>query len=335
MTLLEEIRDGCTDESADISSLLRKALILATRLKSKDLETWTLLELYGFGPNVGHTPPNYRIVDEPPHEGHFSGKHGTYAEPIVYTKIASSSSRKIQTVALVQPVSALAELLKSGKQSFSFPLEAELVEDLNFFTFQGRLRSAAFLIERETVASVVDKIRTTLLSFVLGLERLDPLAGAPGHPAPPTEQVVQVYNQTILQATFTGRGDVVTTNQNVTTNVSNSQGVQLAFGDGNVQRLDMLAKQGSDADKAAVKAIQDLKTAIEANVTDAPVRETALGHLNGFAGQLVASGAARVVDVAKAFFAALKLALVNHPVLLPLLTALGTAAGAVFGLPLG
>jgi AbiTii len=60
MTLLEEIEQGAASEEMSLGTLLRKCLILASRLGSKPATDWVDWELNGYPPDV--PVPEYRVL---------------------------------------------------------------------------------------------------------------------------------------------------------------------------------------------------------------------------------------------------------------------------------
>lgn len=60
MTLLREIQAAATDGTVEISTVLRKAKILASRLKNREFGQWVDCELNGYS-DVADLPP-YRIL---------------------------------------------------------------------------------------------------------------------------------------------------------------------------------------------------------------------------------------------------------------------------------
>ena len=60
MTLLREIQLAATDDQVSISTVLRKAKMLAARLQNRDFEDWVNRELNGFEDGVDLPP--YRIM---------------------------------------------------------------------------------------------------------------------------------------------------------------------------------------------------------------------------------------------------------------------------------
>src|SRR5688572_10355179 len=59
MNLLEEIQSDAVDESKELSNLLRKTLVLASKLKSEDLKKWVTSELNGYSTIP---MPEYRTI---------------------------------------------------------------------------------------------------------------------------------------------------------------------------------------------------------------------------------------------------------------------------------
>src|SRR5688572_11258183 len=60
MEILKQIQSDLISENTQLSSILRKALILASQLKSLELEDWVNSELNGYQP--ADKLPDYRII---------------------------------------------------------------------------------------------------------------------------------------------------------------------------------------------------------------------------------------------------------------------------------
>jgi hypothetical protein len=61
VTLLREIQTTTTDSGIEISTVLRKAKILAARLRNPEFETWVDRELNGYDPDAAAVPPYRKI----------------------------------------------------------------------------------------------------------------------------------------------------------------------------------------------------------------------------------------------------------------------------------
>jgi hypothetical protein len=57
MSLVQEIIAACSDEGVRLTTVLRKTLILATRLRNAEMRAWVLSELNGFD-DVALLPPH-------------------------------------------------------------------------------------------------------------------------------------------------------------------------------------------------------------------------------------------------------------------------------------
>jgi hypothetical protein len=58
--LLQQIQDGAIEGGSDLSTVLRKCLVLASGLDNEPLKTWSQCDLNGY-PKPGELP-EYRII---------------------------------------------------------------------------------------------------------------------------------------------------------------------------------------------------------------------------------------------------------------------------------
>jgi hypothetical protein len=254
MSLLADIQAECTAEQASVSRLLRLCLQLASRLKHDPLKTWALSELNGY-PEDADLPP-YRVV-KTRSRGYFADRFVGQATLDIPMSILPEPLRSRFSVArLDQPISQYEELL-SGEGSFQSPWPQELA--LHYGKKVSQLQCIRMWQElpRSAVASLIDTVKTRVLSMVLDIEAENPEAGEiqrPGAIPIPEGKVAQIFNTNIYGGTVqnlaAGSTDVV---QTATINVTPGDlGTLLKF----------VADQGVDAAHT-----QELAGAIAADTT--------------------------------------------------------------------
>jgi hypothetical protein len=113
MTLLREIQAAATESNTDISTVLRKAKILAARLHNPELEAWVDHELNGYGERSSLPP--YRVVKVEV-RGHIRrpGLHWNNA-PIMTTFLPERLRDWGDVCYLSQPVAAIASLAAGAR----------------------------------------------------------------------------------------------------------------------------------------------------------------------------------------------------------------------------
>lgn len=217
MSLKQEIQKDIVDPSVRLSTILRKAKILAHRLKSEDFENWVEQELNGYvSSTVGL--PDYRKLNTHTY-GNFAGPFGATMKNVpIPTAQFSSDIHEFATHHMlpqgVRELESLAETRETG-------LRAEWPADLTLVIGDRLIENMVCLqawkpISVQAIEGVLDTVRNRLLSFVLEVEGLDPEAGegiaSETNLSP--EAVTQVFSNYIL-----GDYNIVGTGSNVTQNI--------------------------------------------------------------------------------------------------------------------
>lgn len=291
MTLLRNIQDAAVGADVPISTVLRKAQILAARLDHEPLRAWVVGELNGY--NDPETLPDYRRLGRVPVLGDYSGVMGRSMSnaPVPPNNVPPELHEKLYTHDVYESVAALEAMVKAGP-SAQYPWPAEVVAALQtHFYEQMALVQARKVISSTALAGVLDTVRNRLLAFVIEIEKLDPNAGdlTPGKPpsvSPATVNQVfygNITGETIAIATA-GRGDV---SQQVQANVDSARTWQ------DVSRL--LREWGVPDDEIADldEAIKDDR-ATEGSSTEIVVGARTKGWLGNLAGK-VAGGSVKLV----------------------------------------
>lgn len=158
-----QLQELAADSGTPIPELLRKALLISTKLGLKDFRQWALNELNGY--NRVDDLPDYRLIygDLRVHNPH----HG-YLPFIIEDFELSEAARKIQ---VMQSVDSLNHLITEGSGSyltFAFPseIEAALMRMQDGFTPLRPTR----VVARSQIVGTLEKIRTQLLNWSLQLE---------------------------------------------------------------------------------------------------------------------------------------------------------------------
>ena len=113
MSFLKEIQEIATDSKTDLTSLLRKCKILATRLGSAEFRIWVDNELSGY--KSVDDLPEYRIL-QVPSKGNFFGPHGSGYKnaEIPLSCIPEKYKEQISHTYLKLPIAAIEILLKNS-----------------------------------------------------------------------------------------------------------------------------------------------------------------------------------------------------------------------------
>jgi hypothetical protein len=214
MALLQDIVAAATQEDCDVSSLLRKALVLSIRLRNDELKSWVSHELNGYPQE--DSVPEYRRSDV------FS--YGLFADRLIgqaklqvpVTVLPEEFRNKYRRVVLQNPINALVDLFARSKENGSeitFPWPsaarqyAQKVSPLQCI-------SAWRVLNPSFVAGVIDTVKTRILLLSLDLEAADPSAGdVPSTQSSVSEARVNQIITTHIHGTvqnFAAGGDGVT-----------------------------------------------------------------------------------------------------------------------------
>ena len=172
MSLLNQIQDDLTSPSSNLSDILRRAKVLASKLKSSELRTWVKLESEGY--ESREDLPDYRQV--------YLGLLGTYKgpygsginnAPIPLMNLPEDVKEWATKFEIYDNVATLEEMLRKSKDSFQFYNPPELTKLIEHHI--GRQPPLVLVetfktVPRYTLTGVVDNIKNRLLDFVLELQ---------------------------------------------------------------------------------------------------------------------------------------------------------------------
>jgi len=199
LNLLTEIRNGILDPSILLSSTLRKAKVLAYRLKNADFKDWVDQELNGY---VGDRDaiPGYRKVSSQSY-GHFTSIAWKLENaPIAPACLPEPIQEFSLTVVFSEGIRSLECLVDGQGDSIRYPWPADLLALLSGTVYEGMTCLFAWRhVSRSQIEQVLDAVRNRLLSFVLELEELQPSLGEVSSgreitiPSEKIEQLFQVH----------------------------------------------------------------------------------------------------------------------------------------------
>ena len=150
-----------TDKNVDISELLRKSLLIASKLKLDKFKEWINSELHGY--NNMDDIPNYRTVNAElklrnPYHG---------LVPVVFSN--QDFADIICNVKVGGSIESLASLLTSESDYLQVPLSH--TQQSAFMRLQGfGALPVVRVIGHNQVAAIIDIVRTTILEWALELE---------------------------------------------------------------------------------------------------------------------------------------------------------------------
>jgi hypothetical protein len=267
VTLLQDIQESAIDSGTSMSTLLRKAKVLAARLGNPEFTQWVDWELNGY-PKNGNLPP-YRVVSVNV-RGNLSDAYG-YRQwngaPIMTTFLPEEFRDWGQTAYLNQPISLYESLLgKAGEIQSPWPQELANRYGAEGYTGWECL-GAWQVLSRSSLVGLIDLVRNRLLEFVIEIGATAPDAGeaAPGITPVPQATVAQVFNTVMMG----GVNNVAAGNANVT----QSNSGQLSVGDLN-SLIDYLRGIGIPS-----STVGDLERCLKSDTDKKTVAEGWVGKL--------------------------------------------------------
>lgn len=214
MALLQDIIAEATQEACDVPSLLRKALVLASRLRNDYLKAWVAHELNGY-PSEADVPP-YRRTEVISY-GFFADRFiGQATLQIPLAVLPSELRERYRNLALQQPINEMVDMLHRSKEQSSPILLPWPPGALQYAQKVSQLEciKAWRQLNPSFTAGVIDTVKTRILSMALDLEAADPTAGeVPSTNLKLSETAVSKIITTHIHGTvqnFSAGGDHVT-----------------------------------------------------------------------------------------------------------------------------
>jgi len=194
MTLLREIQTGATDSGVDISTLLRKAKILAARLRNPEFEYWVDHELNGYDDTKNL--PSYRVVPIVAKAQLTDGFRTWNNFQILTSFLPEEFEAWGKECRLNQPIAMIADLATKDNLAIAWP-QALAVKYGAQGTNDYECLRAWQEVNPSRLVGILDIVRNRLLDFALRIERENPEAGEAGPnviPVPPERLQPIVHN---------------------------------------------------------------------------------------------------------------------------------------------
>ncbi|MGI5968849.1 MAG: hypothetical protein ACOX76_04185 [Lachnospiraceae bacterium] len=153
-----ELEREALDENVSIEVLLRKAYLVARKLKLTDFEEWINNEQNGY---VGEVP-KYRMI-----EGEYKALNPYKGWiPVV---LSANVAKVIAKVPLYNSISSLCDVYNTSEGSVSFTVGAEFTEFLNKSS-EGYDTKFSFYSSRSEIYRIISMVRNKILDWALLLE---------------------------------------------------------------------------------------------------------------------------------------------------------------------
>lgn len=224
MNILEQIQESLLDRNELLTDTLRKAKILAHKLKSEELQNWVSLELNGYK-SVDELP-DYRVIK--------TSCVGYWTNGIYSVTNRGVPTYKIQDENLIKHLSrflvfdgirTVEELSKGNEKHFILP--PDLTAYVNTFVRDAQRFGYAeieYVVSSQDFIQIIDTVKNRLLDFILELSG----SWDPKDPPPSRDDLknivnVHIYNSNMqgeqIMPTFDQRGQNVKYQYNAAGNI--------------------------------------------------------------------------------------------------------------------
>jgi len=204
MSLFDEIQHEIVSSNS-LSAVLRKAKVLAYRLKNQEFKNWIEHELNGY--ENKQALPEYRKV--PTHSnGNFLNSawkmDGVPIPPDNIPREFREFASEVHMLQGIKELEALLETLDNAKtDTLSQPWPANLLRLLNERVYANMFCVGAWkVITKGNIAGIIENTRNRLLSFILELADRYPEVATEGFKSTtaslPDDQIRQVFNYYIM-----------------------------------------------------------------------------------------------------------------------------------------
>jgi len=173
--LLREIQDGAVASHSDVAALLRRCMVLGTRLGNEPIRDWASLELNGYSPESDL--PSYRPKITTQVLGTLTGIGGRELRNAALAPSALPSDwanwhDRLFTYEVREGVAQLELFANSEESTLSSPWPADVVATLSDeFYEMMTLLSARQIVPTTVFTGVLDGIRNRVLQLALEIER--------------------------------------------------------------------------------------------------------------------------------------------------------------------
>ena len=200
MRLLRELRDSVTNSTVEISTVLRKAKVLAVTLENQEFRDWVSHELGGYPDKV--TIPEYREIPSPL-LGDFMGPfHRVTGYLLPISQMPDFMRKSALSFPIPNSIKEIESMALSGGDDLRHPWPTEAVMLLGSkirLTGNYSLVEVYQPISRAQLEKIIDAVRNRLLDFLLALQEINPhtLESEDALRELPKEAVNQVFHLSV------------------------------------------------------------------------------------------------------------------------------------------
>lgn len=157
--IVYELEREALDESVAIEALLRKAFLVARKLKLKEFEEWITKEQNGYTGEV----PEYRMIS-----GNYKALN-PYRGGWVPVVLSPNVEKVLGSVPLHNSISSLWDVYTTSEGNITFTVRAEVRELLNKSS-DGYDTQFSFCSSRSEIYRIISTVRNKILEWALLLE---------------------------------------------------------------------------------------------------------------------------------------------------------------------
>lgn len=180
MKIINEIIESATASDVRLPIVLRKCLVLASKLKNDGLKEWCLSELDGFADK--DNVPNYRVFPVQS-QGLLLGPFGAKIpnQPLPLSVLKKEHFKMMHSVRMTEPIAEIEVLANSGAEQLASPWSADMVALYADKFIEGYSLNRAYrVISPAKLIGICDTVRNRILRLSLELseqvgETEDPL----------------------------------------------------------------------------------------------------------------------------------------------------------------
>jgi len=218
------------DEKVSVSSLLRKAMVIAKKLKIEELEKWVSLEADGYP--AGSELPEYRKVSSEAKS--FNPYNGLWL-PLMWANGQEPVWLRLRPIA--QSIPELEDLVtRDDNGSLQMDFNPETAAAL--MKAADMVRPPVSFITKTSLIGIISKVRNLILEWTLRLENQGILGND------------MTFTRTEIQSASANRGIIIENFQGIIGDVSNStvtQNLTMSIKEGDFDSLaDFLKSKGVD-----------------------------------------------------------------------------------------
>lgn len=155
-----ELQQEALSKKADVESLLRKAYVIAKKLKLKDFEEWIKLEQNGYSEK--NNVPDYRYV-----RGTFRAYNPALGQWIPMG-LSGGGANKFSKLPIIEAVSSLETLYVKKGDNISFSISSQMTEMFNKTTPFETIY--AFDVSKSQIYKILSTVQDKILDWALLLE---------------------------------------------------------------------------------------------------------------------------------------------------------------------